>query len=369
MNMRRWSLFLCLLVVAVPLAGCARPWELTVQVSGGATTTLGSREWQELARAHPQQVREGEALALERVLWFAGANVVEAVRVAGQDYAWQDVCADSWLLKSGALRLAGQTVTADTLVVTPPARSARLRLIDLTPTIAGALGVRSPTGTRGQALAAFKAPQVIVVAIDGLSYLAFQDVARQGITPLLDGLAEPKLLRSTYPSSSDAAMLAALCGTEAEFAAGQPRPETLFDVLAEADRPGVAVLPQAPAVDLGAAQVVLVEPPDAQADVTAVAIDAAVRALEERSPALLWLQLDGLARAAASYGLATDATTARLAAIDGQLHRLIAEAPAGALLLIVGTHGVHPTTEGGALAASGTLLPSDMLVPLWVVEL
>jgi hypothetical protein len=255
-------------------------------------------------------------------------------------------------------------------VVTPPAQSARLRLIDLTPTIAGALGVRSPAGARGKALGGYEAQQVVVVAIDGLSYLAYQDIRNQNVTPLLDGLGEPRLMLSTYPSTADAALAAILCGADADAPQTEAPSEALFDVLAEAGRTGVAILPRAPSVEMGPAKRVLVAPADASEDVTATAMNTALRVLRDEPPALLWLQLDSLARAAAVFGLGTDETTARLASIDDQLNRLVAAAPRSGLVLILGSTGLHPppagTTEG---AVAGTLLASDMFVPLWVIEL
>ena len=368
--MRRWMILCCVLLLTTPWVSCTRGWELTVRQEDGTSATFTSEQWKTLARAYPEQVQEETALALERVLWESGITAVESVQVAGQDYAWQDVYADSWLLKSGEVRMAGQTVTASEIVVTPPDQTTRLRLIDMTPTIAGALGISSPQGTQGHALGAFSTQQVILITIDGLSYLAYEGVRDQDVTPLLDSLAVPKLMLSSYPSTSEAAIAALLRGADTDKTQDAAASETLFDVLAAAGKTGVAVLPGSSAVELGPAKRILVEPASEDQDVTATAIDAALRVLQDESPALLWLHLDGLARAAATYGLSTDETTACLTAIDGQIQRLIAGAPFSGLILVLGTTGLHPPPAGETQGViSGTLLAADMYVPLWVIEL
>jgi len=55
--------------------------------------------------------------------------------------------------------------------------------------------------------------------------------------------------------------------------------------------------------------------------------------------------------------------------VDTHLHFLIEALPPDTLLLICGGYGLHPASGAGHLAASGSLLAQDMLVPLWVVQL
>lgn len=352
---------LCLALLA--LAGCAPRWELSVRSDAGSAPSVTGGQWKDWVRAYPGETMGGDALALERVLWEAGVESVEAIKVGGQRYDWDVVCADAWLSKRGELQISGQTMAADEVFVTPPelAAQVRARLIDVAPTVAGALGVRSTRHTSGRALAAYSAECVIVVAIDGLSYLAFRDVSGQGVARVLDSLGPPKLALSAYPSTPGPAMEALLCGSYATEAV-RAAPETLFDVLNAEGKKGVVVLSQEPTVDYGAASRIIVAPDGAQA-----VLDTALDALASDSPALLWVHLDSLRRAAETHGLGTDALTADLEALDRQLQRLISAAPRGSLLIVLGTAGLHPGPEGQGVV-DGTLLASDMLVPLWVAE-
>lgn len=366
---RRASLLLAVLLILATACGCRPRWQMTVVREGSAAYTLDADAWREWSRAFPDDVRDGQALALERALWQAGVPAVQGVRLASQEYDWAAIHRDAWLLRDGQVRIGAQTVAVDELTVLPSDLNAQVRLVDLAPTLAGALGVRSPAGTTGRAVGSLPSQRVVVVAIDGLSYLAYSDVSGQNITVLLDTLGAPKLALSSYPSTPDAAALAALCGSEALTSAAEPPRQTLFDVLSEADKLGVAITSATHTADLGATRRVVLEPASATEDLTDTAVNAALDLLQDESPALIWLQLDALSRAAAQYGLGTDETTAQLVAIDAQLQRLVSRAPLGTLLIVLGTHGVHPTTDLARLAEGGSLLASDMYVPLWIVEL
>ncbi|NLG27291.1 MAG: hypothetical protein GX557_05240 [Chloroflexi bacterium] len=355
---------LCLALLA--LASCAPRWELSVRTAAGSAASVTGGQWRDWVRAYPGETMDRDALALERVLWEAGAASVESIEVGGQRYDWAAVRADAWLTKRGELQLGAQALAAGEVLVTPPelAVQVRVRLTDVAPTVAGALGVRSPRHTSGRALAAYTAECVIVVAIDGLSYLAFRDISGQGVARVLDSLGAPKLTLSAYPSAPGPAMEALLRGsyaTEAE----RDAPETLFDVLNAEGKTGVAVLSRETTVDYGAASRLIVAPDGAAA--TEATLDAALEALASDSPALLWVHLDSLRRAAEAHDLGTEAVTAELEALDLQLGRLVSAAPPGSLLIVLGTAGVHPDPDGQGVADS-TLLASDMLVPLWVAE-
>jgi len=366
---RRVSILLALLLILPTALGCRPGWELAIVREGDASITVSAEQWRDWARDYPQETQSGQALALERVLWEAGVPALDGIRLAEQQFGWVVAHGDAWLLRDGKVRVGEQTFDVDEIAVIPPTLTAQVRLIDLAPTLAGALGVRSPAATRGRALAALSAERVIVVAIDGLSYIAYSDVRSQNVTVILDTLGVPKLTLSSYPSTPEAATQAILTGAYSAGKANDTVPETLFDVLASANRSGVAIVPESLDAALGQARQIVVTRQADDEDLTTATIDTALALLDEQPPNLLWLHLDGLSRAAATHGLSTDESTARLHAIDEQLQRVVTQAPTGSLLFVVGTHGIHPTDDAATLAEGGSLLASDMLVPLWMVEL
>ena len=218
-----------------------------LDVDGHAVASIDQDTWQALAKEHPEALRQGvarreQALLLERVLWSEGIWAIESINLGDQEHAWQAIYGESWLLGDGRIAMGDRVSQPERLGITQPWETARATntLCDLTPTLAGALGIRSPLGTSGRALGSYAASRVYVISIDGLGARFFSDYRGQGILRFLDTLGDPKLVQGMYPSCSTVNLAAWLTGAKPAVNGIQAEQDnqlladTLLDSLAEA---------------------------------------------------------------------------------------------------------------------------------------
>ena len=371
----RWVAVLCvLLLVTLPSVGCGPSWELAIDVDDERATSVTAKGWGEIAGQVPTELRDRSLLPLERALWESGVEAVAQVAVEDRLYDWASIHDSSWLGKSGQLEIAGQTWTPATIEVTTPkgTRGIIAHIIDLAPTMAGGLGVHSPKETSGRALAAFPADQVILVVIDGLGLTRYRVTKGQRVTPLLDSLGEAKAMLTVYPSLGEVALAALLTGTTPvrngvrQVGATRISAQTLLETVAEAGQQSVVIVSKETPWSLSPAKLI-VSPSD-----QAVA-ESALATIRGELPDLLVVHLQGLPAVTAQYGFYSDEEVATLNEIDGYLSRILTTVPQGSMMIVCGSHGLHPGDEesavAGVAAESGTLLEDDMVVPLWILQI
>ncbi len=366
-----------LILVVSLLAACAPRWELFITQDGAAPFPVTARTWRELAGDFPDDARKRDALLLARVLWESGIEEVERLQLGEQDYVWKGIHEDSWLLKDGRVQIGDQFVeeTAIRALSSPESSQVTARIVDLAPTIAGTLKVKSPRMTSGRALGAYEAKHVVLIVIDGLGYRRYQELRGSNITPLLDSLGSPKLALTVYPSVPQVGIAALLTGTGPQRNQVRARGtrdtvvETLFDVLTLAGKVGIAVEKPDPVFNLRHAETVFSRDGNGHSHSDSNTLENALEVIGERMPDLLWVHFYGLCQVGHTHGLYTDEEIDKLSEIDNYLHQIICAVPSGSLLLICSTHGMHRADDDDPSGNSGSLLPSDMLVPIWITQL
>jgi len=370
-----WSLLLLAL-----LAACRPSWQWRVTLDGQPLPAITAQEWCVWAKTFPAELRgkgTQQTLPLERALWQKGVWAVEELRLNGQTFPWREAHGVAWLAAQGQAQIGEATFPPGTLEVIAPPQTAGIAwsLTDLAPTVAGALGTRSPKMTTGRAWGAFKAERVVVVVLEGLGYQRYQEVKGQRITLLLDSLGQPRLVRGIYPGEDGVVTASLLTGTlpQNHGVYGPERDkigaETLLDVLAQAGKRSTVVQGPGARLRLGNAAILWAKDDNGDGSTDDDVVAQGIAAATADPPHLLWLDLRGLVEASQAYGIASDQELAKLSEIDTQLHLLIEALPADTLLLICGGYGLHPSDQEGQRAMSGSLLVEDMLVPLWIVQL
>ena len=363
-------------ILVLSLIGCTPNWEFTLRTQTGDAHVVTRETWQQIAKITPSEQKD--ALPLERVLWHSGIESVESIEVEGQTFPWFEVREQAWLLANGKVRIGQQVYEAGEIDLVPPAEAARGRvhLIDLAPTVAGALQVRSPRQSSGLSLGNLRARHVAVVAVDGLGYRRYQQVQGERITPLLDSLGAPKLGVTVYPSVPQVALAALATGTTPERN-GVLQPEmslgdvdTLFHALTEAGKTSLVVHLANPVLDLPATTTIGPEQDAAEDTLPGeTTLQQALPVIREQMPDLLLVHMGGLEQVARAHGVRSDEEEAALTTLDARIHAIIEALPSDTLLLIVGSHGLHGIAQDDPTAESGSLLAPDMFVPVWVVQI
>ena len=382
--MRWWATIL----VAALLVGCAPRWEVALFQEASSTSatqtpfSLTGKTWRRLVKAFPDETQDRRSLTLERALWEAGVVAVEGIALGDQSYPWEEIYQESWLLEEGRIRIGDELHEVESIRVTLPPEAAQTtaKLTDLAPTIAGALGVNSPRMTTGRALGAFQVDHVVLIILDGLGYRRYEEVQGARVIPFLDSLGTPKVALTVYPSVTKVGTAAIITGTTPERNGVRDRSkrdteaETIFDTLAEANKTCAAVEGDALSFNFRHTSVILSGDRDGNGHTddntfeNAMKVISGEHSLAEGMPDFLWIHFHGIDDVGHTHGPGTDEEVAKLSEVDGYLKSLVMALPPNTLVLICSDHGMHSVREGERLGNHGSLLASDMFVPIWVVQ-
>jgi hypothetical protein len=382
---RCWRL-IRLLVAVLLLVGCGRGWNLPVTWDGQDMGAIDQRMWRQWAEAYPHDVREENALLLERALWELGIAAVETVTIDGESYAWADVAEATWLradrVRGGGaqLDLGGDIRSVDRLELTVPqeAMVATAGVIDVAPTIAHALGLPAPSSASGASLmtgsyAATQAERAVFIFLDGLGYRHYQAVRGDGVTPFLDGLGQPHLALTVYPSITRAASAAFLTGSPPAVNGVRDRGtrdtavETLFDVIAANGLTSIAVEGEALSFNLRNTEIILSSDRDGDGHTDDNTFENAIGVIFERMPDFLWIHFHGIDDQGHSYGPESVQVESKLIEVDAYVRDIVDALPRGTLVVVASDHGMRRVSDGDRHGNHGTLAPEDMLVPIWVL--
>ncbi len=366
---------LCISVLL--LASCAPKWELEATLDGEALESVNASLWRQIADDIPSELREDGAVPLERLLWESGVGVVESVTLDATGYAWQDIHDDAWVERDGRIVVGDSVYKTPTVdVISPPEmHSVGGAIIDLAPTVAGALGVSSPAKTTGRALGAYESDHAVMIFLDGFGYRQYVARRDTGITPFLDSLQGPRLAQTVYPSITRASTAAMITGTTPDINGVRARNQrstdvqTIFDTVSEAGLVSAAVEGDALAFNMPGTEVILSGDRDGNGHTDDNTYANALEVINGGVPDLLWVHFHGIDDVGHTFGPDAEEVLAKMSEVDAYVRNLCLALPSNTLVLIFSDHGMHTVGEGERLGNHGTLLAEDMFVPIWVVTL
>ena len=372
----RWRRILTVVAVVAVLAGCTPHWEIALlpdDQAAGCIRAESFRTWQE---RFPGEVAGNDALLLERALWESGISAIDRIYVDGRSYAWDDVHDDSWLLPSGEILLGETLIAVDTLVIESPVEgdTVAASITDIAPTVAGALGVRSPNKSGGRALTTATARHVVYLFLDGLGYRRYQETRDQGVMPFLDSLGPPLTALTVYPSVTKVASAAMLTGAMPkengvrDTSQRKTDVETILDVLSAEGRSCIAVEGDGLAFNMPNAEVILSGDRDGNGGSDDNTFHNASQVIRERMPDFLWVHFHGIDDVGHSHGPGSDQELTKMREVDGYVRDIVAALPSDTLVIIASDHGMHRVHDQARKGNHGSLTARDMFVPLWLLE-
>jgi hypothetical protein len=368
-----------ILVLLLTLAGCGAFWKATVVAPDGSSFVVNHRVLNDLTALYGKE----QGLPVERVLVKAGHRAVEclvATEPGGtrHEFGWAAAAVDAWWQKDGQLTIGGETFAVSLLEVEAPALLGQVQasITDIAPTTAAALGLPVPAQATGQALQtpATSARQALLLFLDGLGYLRYDQAQREGLVPHLTELGEPLIGLTVYPPITSVASAAVLTGAPPEVNGVDRRgirkteTETLFDVATRNGLEVVAVEGEALPFNLRATDTQLSGDWDGNGSTDDNVLANTLLILETTKPDLLYVHIHGIDDTAHTYGPTAPEALDAIRQVDVAVGKLIDVLPADTLILVFADHGQHPVVEEGRLGNHGQLLDTDMFVPIWVAK-
>jgi hypothetical protein len=353
-----------ILLVALLFTSCGSTWQAVVEGPAGPVTVNG-RLLAELA-PFAEEVDGQNLVSLEWLLLRAGYEVVEGVTVIEPDgvrhqYEWSKVADDAWWLPDGRLQIGDETYAVAQVEAEPSARldQVTVRLTDIAPTIAAALGLPAPAQATGTALPIPRAGHVLLLFLDGFGYLRYEEALSLGMTfyPPVTVVASAVLLTGAPPPVNGVEQR----GTRTTEA------ETFFDVATAAGLRVAAVEGDALAFNLRSTEPQLSGDRDGDGHTDDNVLANALAVVQAGMPDLLWVHFHGIDDDGHTYGPNTPEESARVAAVDAAVGELLDALPSDTLVIILADHGMHTVDEEGRLGNHGHLIARDMFIPVWVV--
>ncbi len=365
------------LVLLLTLVGCASAWETTLIGPDGSVARVTRAELKDLELFAGA---EG-AVPLERVLYAHGYRLIETLRVRDAEgeehaFAWPAVAETGWWYQNGELNLGEEMLHPTRIEGQPPDALAvvNVRLTDIAPTAAAALGLPAPSQATGRVFAdSSTSDHVLLLFLDGFGYLRYQEARIGGLIPNLAALGKPEMGLAAYPPSTVVGSAAILTGAPPQVngvvdrgTTRKTEAETLFDVAAAAGLSVVAVEGDALSFNLRNADITLSGDRDGDGSTDDNVLANALEVLQGPMPDLLWVHFHGIDDAGHSYGPGAPEEEAAIAGVDAAVGELLSALPPRTLVLIFADHGMHMVEEGERLGNHGHLIARDMLVPVWL---
>jgi hypothetical protein len=367
------------LVLLVALVVLRQSWQAEVIGPDGVPFPVDARVLESLDDPDGEDM----GVPVDRLLWAAGYQVVEQVTVTGPDgtrreFGWPAVAGDAWWLENGKLSIAGETLAVTSLEAEPPALldQVQARITDLAPTAAAALGLPALDQAAGHPLEALSARHVLILLLDGLGYRHYVEARQDGLTPSLAALGEPLLGVTTYPPVTSVSMASLLTGAPPQVHGAwrrgirQTEAETLFDAASAAGLYVLAVEGESLPFNLRNAEIRLSGDRNGDGSTDDNVLANALAALDAGMPDLLYVHFHGIDDAEHTYGPGAPEELAAVSDVDSAVGQIVKALPQDTLVLIVADHGQHPVEadEEGRVGNHGSLIESDMFIPIWVVK-
>lgn len=366
-------------LILVLLVGCGASWQAEVLRPDGTALTLNSRFLGEQA-SFAEKVDGQPAVPLERILAQAGHRAVERVVLVGADgtrreLLWAEMDGRAWWRTDGQVQVGAATWSVQHVEAVAPELlgQVEVEIVDLAPTAAVALGLPLPAQATGRVLPLPPAGHALIVLLDGLGYLRYQEAAAAGQTPHLSGLGEPRLGLTAYPPVTVVATAALLTGAPPAVNGVDRRgirttaAQTLLEVVSAAGGHVVAVEGAELPFNLPGAEIRLSGDGDGDGHTDDNVLGNALAVLQEGMPDLFFVHFHGIDDAGHTYGPGSPEQDARIVAVDRAVGDLLAALPPDVLVIVLADHGMHPVREDGRRGDHGTLCALDMFVPVWIV--
>lgn len=355
-------------LLALSLVGCQRDWSLTV-TDGTITEALTAAEWRALRERFAPDT---DLVPLERALYSQGIDLVERVQVGKRDIAWADAYAEAWIDKRGQIILGKETLAADAITAHRPAGvQIQASITDIAATACAALGVPAPALSTGRTLTHTQASQVTLIFLDALGYRRYQSALEEGLIPNLATLTPPLQAITVYPSVTKVASGALFTGAPPQVSGVEDSrqratdAETIFDLLKAHGLSAKAVEGYNLSFNLRNVDFTLSSDQNGNGSSDDEVLANALAALQE-NPDLLFVHWHGIDDVGHDVGPNAPLEKAKVQEVDAQVGVLLDRLPPNSLVIIFADHGMHHVSDGDRLGNHGSLLPMDMLIPIWV---
>ncbi len=366
------------LVLVAVLVILRQPWQAEVIGPDGVPFSVDAK----VLKTLDDPDEEDMGVPVDQLLWAAGHQAVERLILIGPDGTrreldWPAVADNAWWLENGKLSIAGETLAVSRLEAESPGLLGQVqaRITDLAPTAAAALGLPALAQATGSSLEALSAQHVLILLLDGLGYQHYVEARQEGTTPNLDALGEPLLGLTTFPPVTSVSMASLLTGAPPQvhgaFRRGirQTEVETLFDAAGSAGLYVVAVEGESLAFNLRGAEIRLSGDRDENGSTDDNVLANALATLDAGMPDLLVVHFHGIDNTEHSYGPGAPQELAAVREVDSAVGQLLEALPENTLILILADHGQHLVEEEeGRVGNHGSLIESDMFIPIWVVK-
>jgi Type I phosphodiesterase / nucleotide pyrophosphatase len=367
------------LVLVVAFLVLGRSWQAEVIGPDGVPLAVDAKVLESLDDPDEEDL----GVPVDYLLWSAGYQVVDRVTVTGpggarREFEWPAVADDAWWLANGKLSIAGETLAVSRLDVEPSAqvRQVRASITDMAPTAAAALGLPPLTQATGRPLQAVSARHVLILLLDGLGYQHYVEARQEGLTPNLAALGEPLLGLTTYPPVTSVSMASLLTGAPSQVHGAwrrgirQTEVETLFDAASAAGLYVVTVEGESLPFNLRNAEIRLSGDRDGNGSTDDNVLANALAALDAGMPDLLYVHFHGIDDAEHIYSPGAPEVSVAVRDMDSAVGQIVSALPHNTLVLILADHGQHlvAADEEGRVGNHGSLIGSDMFIPIWVIE-
>ncbi len=373
---------LALVVVALVLLQIltrVNPWQAQVIGPNGVPFSVDAQ----VLKSLDDPDEEDMGVAVDHLLWAAGYQVVGRLAITGPDgtrreFEWPAVADDAWWLENGRLSIAGETLAVSRLEAEPSPLLSQVqgRITDIAPAAAAALGLPPLAHATGRPLETISARHVLILLLDGLGYQHYVEARQEGLTPNLAALGEPLLGLTTYPPVTSVSMASLLTGAPPQvhgaFRRGirQTEAETLFDAASAAGLYVVTVEGESLPFNLRNAEIRLSGDRDGNDSTDDNVLANALAVLDAGMPDLLYVHFHGIDDAEHTYSPGALEELAAVRGVDSAVGQIIKALPENTLVLILADHGQHlvEADEEGRIGNHGSLIESDMFIPIWVMK-
>ena len=374
---------LALVALALVLLGILtrldRSWQAEVIGPDGAPLSVDAKVLESLDDPDEEDL----GVPVDQLLWAAGYQVVGQVAVTGPDgtrreFEWPAVADDAWWLANGKLSIAGETLAISRLEAKPSPLldQVQARITDVAPTAAAALGLPALAQATGHPLQDLAARHVLVLLLDGFGYRHYVEARQEGLTPNLAALGEPLLGLTTYPPVTSVSMASLLTGAPPQVHGAwrrgirQTEAETLFDAASAAGLYVVTVEGESLPFNLRNAEIRLSGDRDGNGSTDDNVLANALAALDAGMPDLLYVHFHGIDDAEHTYSPGAPEVLVVVHEVDSAVGQIIKALPEDTLILILADHGQHlvEADEEGRVGNHGSLIESDMFIPIWVMK-
>lgn len=363
-----------LILLTLWVAGCSPEWEITLTSTEGVEVSLNHQVWESYARFKDQ-----DGIPLEQILYGLGFEVIDQIKVqdrSGERFeaSWETAAGSARLRENGRVLLQGREISPAIIAVvsSPWVRKAEASILDIAPTTAAALDLRTPEIARGKALDPPHADHVLLLFLDGFGYLRYQESLEQGLIPTLKSLGPPLVGLTTYPPITTVSTASLLTGAPPSVHQVETRglrktdQETILEIAAEAGLRVEAVEGEALAFQLRGAATQLSGDRDGNGETDDNVLENALAVLEAGPPDLFLVHFHGIDDLGHEVGPGASPECEKIREVDESVGTLLQAAPPRTLVIIFADHGMHAVEEGKRRGNHAHLIPRDMVIPIWM---